>query len=55
MTFDYINRTGLTKVQVNARAAALVTAMREEAGITDFTHQEAIDAVIDAAIEHAQG
>lgn len=54
-TYKYIENTGLTIDEVNARAEQFLAraAARDLEGI--WTMQEAIDGVIDAASEYAQG
>ena len=53
LTFNWIKQTGLTQDEVLMRARAHQASMRR--GGFDSSLQEAVDAVIDAAIEHAQG
>lgn len=52
-TYKYIENTGLTKHEINARANEFLARAAKRG--YEFTMQEAIDGVIDAASEYAQG
>jgi len=54
LTFAHIERTGLSKDQVIAAAQALKKAMEQRFGKNACTLQQAVDNVIDSAIEHNQ-
>ena len=53
-TFDYLDRTGLTQEEVLRRAKEHRSYMFKATGWRP-TLQQAIDSVIDAAAEYAQG
>lgn len=54
-TFDHIERTLLDRQEIMKRARQLRADMEERFGEGSYPIQEAIDSVIDAAIEYAQG
>lgn len=53
--FNYIDRTGLSEAEVRKRATSHQRTMNRRFGAGTTSLQDAVDSVIDAAIEYAQG